>query len=178
MNVSGRVLPLELGDDNMLDDAMFKGEVKKGERVVLLTPTVPLNKMTTGDIISIPWGIRPNTWSPPAAPAGTGPAIIIGSPSGNQLLKWNGTQFAGDTLTLGKDVEDNWCFTGEVEFCFSTTNFICETFPDGYSWVRATGPLANFKIIKLDIHEDDKGRISFYSCQVEHEDQKGLILQE
>lgn len=176
-NLCGRVMPLRKIEENQYGELKTQGEDKAGERKVIITPNCPLEKIISGDVLVIPWGIRPNTWSPPQTPDNMGQALWIKTPTGEKLLKWNNTEYHSDTLTLSK-ATGSWCFSGEVSHCFTGDNFICQTFPSGYNYLRATGPNASFKILKINTHEDPYGLIAFYTLQVEHIDQEKLYLQE
>lgn len=176
-NLSGRVLPLRRIDPNDLREPIHQGEVKLGERQVVLTPNYPLTKLKSGDFLGIPWGVRPNTWTPPNVPKGTGPFILIDTPSGNQYLQWDGEKFVGNTITILLD--GVWKIDGEIEYDFSSdSSFAYQTFPSGYKFKRATGHLANFKIIRIDEHQDNLGRIGFYTLSVEKYDTEGVHLVE
>lgn len=62
--LSGRVMPLRKIEENQYGEFKTQGDDKAGERKVIITPDCPLEKMMSGDVLVIPWGIRPNTWSP------------------------------------------------------------------------------------------------------------------
>ena len=170
-------MPLRKIEENQYGEFKTQGDDKAGERKVIITPDCPLEKMMSGDVLVIPWGVRPNTWSPPTAPSGAGQALWVDTPNGKKLLKWQNGEYLSDTLTLSKTT-GSWCLSGEVDFCFSADNFICQTFPEGYNYLRATGPNASFKILKINTQEDPYGDIAFYTLQVEHIDQDNLYLQE
>lgn len=174
----GRVSKLSNLDENKLGEIDAQGKGKAGLRKVLLSPNYPLSKVVSGDLLCIPWGVRPNTWTPPFAPTGTGPAIWVDTPTGEQKLTWDGEKFVGATITI-ELVDDEWCMTGEVDHCFGvSTTFVCQEFPTGYSFLKTTGPNSYFEIINFDAEEDDKCRISHYTLTVERLDQRGVIVQE
>jgi hypothetical protein len=175
--LSGRVMPLRKIEENQYGEFKTQGDDKAGERKVVITPNCPLDKIMSGDVLVIPWGVRPNTWTPPTAPQGAGQALWINTPNGEKLLKWQNGEYVSDTLTLSK-ATGSWCLSGEVSYCFTSDNFICQNFPTGYNYLRATGPNASFKILKVNPHEDPYGGICFYTLQVEHIDQDNLYLQE
>jgi len=175
--ISGRVMPLRSVDENQLGILKHQGDDKAGERAVILTPNAPLDQILSGDYLVIPWGVKPNTWSPLGTPAGTGPCIWLNTPTDPQQLCWDGTKFVGDTLEL-ELIEGEWCLSGEVSYCFGTDNFCCQLFPYGYGFLRASGPEALFKIVHLDSKEDDKGRLSHYNISIEIIDQKYIYVQE
>ena len=166
-----RVGVLRQVDENELEQNRLKGEAKNNERTIIITPKFPLTKVKTGDIVTIPWGTRPNTWSPPSAPGG--PAIYLSTPTGPQLLLWNGTAYVGETLSLSEDL----VLSGEVEAQLDC-GLMSSTYPDGYSFIKSSGFRARFKILKFDPEIDHNGCISFYKALVETEDTPGIYLQE
>ena len=177
-NLCGRVLKLTSAEENRIEEIDAEGQNKSGLRKVIISPNYPLNKMTSGDLLCIPWGVRPNTWVPPNAPTGTGPKVWVNTPSGPQCLTWNGSAFSSDNLAIDLS-EDGWCISGEIDYCFGVdTTFVCQKFPVGYSFMRTSGPLAYFQIVRLDAEEDEKCRLSHYTLLVERLDQKGIIVQE
>ena len=171
--INCRVGVLSQVDENELEQNDKQGETKNNERIIILTPKFPLTKVLIGDIITVPWGTRPNTYSPPNSPAG--PVIFIDTPSGRQRLIWNATQnaYVGDTLTITQDL----VISGEVEAQLEC-NLMNSTYPEGYSFHMSTGPRARFKIIKFDTEIDHNGCISFYKALVETENTPGVCLQE
>jgi hypothetical protein len=174
----GRVLPLRKIDENSLGMLKANGQAASGERKIILTPSFPIRNVFRGDIISIPWGVRPNTWLPPGLPAGLGPYIWIETPNGPERLEWDGTQYTGNTINLQFN-GTQWCLTGAVDFCFDEFDGCSEVeFPDGYSFIRSSGPYAHFEIIRFDEQQDDYGRTAFYTLSVESLDQKDVYLQE
>lgn len=177
-NLSGRVLELLNIDENILELAQIQGKDKSSLRKVLLAPNYPLHKMISTDILVIPWGVRPNVWAPPFADGNLGPHIWIGTPSGNIKLIWDGTKFSSETLSI-EIINDEWCMTGEIEHCFTSCNIFCsQEFPSGYKFLKSTGPNAYFEITKINEHQDEQGRTSFYTLLVELLDQKNVIVQE
>lgn len=176
--IAGRVLPLRRIDPNDIREPSFQGEDKLGERRIILTPSRPINNVFSGDYVAVPWGVRPNTWMPPNIPTGAGLFIQLDTPSGLVFLKWNGEKFVNSTLEILK-IGDQWSIAGEVEYQFPNEgNFVFQVFPENYSYVKGAGPLANFKIIRIDEHLDDRGRIGFYTCSVEYEDTPDVYLVE
>lgn len=177
-NLCGRVQQLRVIDENVLEEIYPQGHDKSGLRRVIIVPDFPLNKITSSDILVIPWGVRPNTWTPPFATDGLGPQIWISTPTGNLRLSWDGNSFASDRITLNIE-ENTWCFSGEIDHCFeSCGNFCSDPFPEGYSFLKTTGPNALFEITLIDPHEDHLGRIAYYKLLVEHLDQNKVILTE
>lgn len=178
-NISGRVSKLENIEENRFQKIPAQGQQKAGLRKVLLTPRYPLSKIVSGDLLCIPWGVRPNTWEPPFTPAGTGPILWIRTPNGDEKLIWDGiSKYVGDSICLSL-VDNNWCITGEVEYCFSEyNNFVCQEFPEGYSYLKSTGPFVYFEIVRIDSEEDENCQLSHYTLLVERLDQKGIIVQE
>jgi hypothetical protein len=162
--ITGRISTLSTDEDNRLEEIYGHGEDIKGLRKVLLTPNYPLYQMLVGDYLVVPWGVRPNTWIPHGLPQGTGYYIWINTPSDPQRLVWNGVGFIGTTINIEK-VDDQWCLTGEVEHCFVGDSFCSEEFPEGYSFLRISGPPAYLKIVAIDEQIDHLGRISFYSIE-------------
>lgn len=174
---TGRVMPLRKVDENSLGIVNIEGQNKAGERKIVLTPSFPLQKVMSGDFIAVPWGNRPNTWIPPNVPEGTGYNIWIDTPTGNQYLTWIDNKFINDNLEIYLD--DVWMISGEVDFEFETDEtFVTQTFPEGYSFLRASGPMANFEIIRMDEQQDHLGRTAFYTCSVEHIAHPDMELQE
>jgi len=156
----------------------MSGESGAGERTVIITPTFELNKVKKGDILCIPWGIRPNTYLYPTIPDGQSPAMAINSPTGVRYLPWDGVSgYQGNNLLINFD-GTTWAMSGEVTHQFTTANFTSEPFPAGYSFLKKTGLLAEFKIIKFDAELDHLGNLAFYKMFVEAEEQNGLELQE
>jgi hypothetical protein len=177
-NLCGRILALKNIDENILEVIELQGKDKASLRKVILAPNFPLHKMVSTDFLVIPWGIRPNVWAPPFAPGNLGPYIWVETPTGNVKLAWDGDKFASETLNI-EVVGDEWCLTGEVTSCFNTCNIECnQGFPEGYSFLKTTGPNAYFEITKIDEHQDGQGRTSFYTLLVELIDQKNVIVQE
>jgi len=177
-NICGRVLALKNIDENILEALYLEGKDKSSLRKVILAPNFQLHKIVSSDLLVIPWGIRPNVWTPPFAANSLGPHIWIKTPSGNIKLKWDGSKFASDTLNI-EIIDGEWCMTGEIEHCFETCNIFCyQEFPDGYSFLKSSGPNAYFEITKIDEHQDIEGRTAFYTILVELIDQKGIIIQE
>lgn len=173
---SGRVLPLRNILENRLESTNLSGEAKANERQVILTPDFPLNKMVVGDFLSIPWGIRPNNYVPPSLPNNAGPQVWLKTPTVPQLLTWDGTQYTGSTLTLSKDVNGDWCLTGEVTECIGAS-LVCLPYPTGYGFLKFTGPLADFKILRIDAEEDAEGLIAFYTVYTEYLDRNNEYIQ-
>ena len=165
-------------DENILEMTEAQGYDKSGLRKAVIVPDFPLTKMTTSDILVIPWGVRPNTWSPPLALDGMGPRVWIETPNGNVRLDWDGNRFVSETLIL--DVEgNNLLFSGESDFEIESCGSLCnDQFPEGYRFLKTTGPNALFEITKMDPQEDLHGRLSHYSLLIESLDQKNVILTE
>jgi len=68
-------------------------------------------------------------------------------------------------------MDDVWCLVGpEIDFCFDEGNFICQLFPEGYRFIRPSGPSQDYRIIRIDAEEDHLSRISHYIAFVELED--------
>jgi len=170
-------MPLRRIDPNDIRDPFPQGQDKLGERQIILTPNTRLTLFSSGDFIGVPWGIRPNTWQPIGIPAGTGPFILIKTPSGNKYLHWKGNGFFGDTLQI-IETDGIWSITGEIDYTFQAGNFVYKKWPQGYGFIKPTGHLANFKIIRIDEHQDNLGRIAFYTCSVESYDTPGVYLVE
>ena len=115
---------------------------------------------------------------PPNLPTGTGLFIQLNTPDGLVFLKWDGEKFANNTLQIIK-TGNQWSMDGDIEYEFPNEgNFVFQQFPEDYAFVKGVGPLANFKIIRIDEHQDDKGRIGFYTCSVEYEDTPDVYLVE
>lgn len=176
-NICGRVGDIEEDADNTLGDPEYQGEIKANERKIILTPNRPLNKMVTGDYIVIPWGTKPNTFSPPNVPDFLGPSLVIDTPLGRRLLNWDGTQYYNNNVTIYQS-GGSWCISSDPVFCFASTNLACTPFPEGYTFVRSTGPLAYFKILRMNEARDDRGRTAHYTCFVEYEDRRGQHMQQ
>ena len=173
--IMGRVMPLRKLEENRQEMQGPSGSEKANERTILLAPNSPMNKVKSGDYILIPWGVRPNTWCPPNTPAG--PCIVLNTPTGQQKLVWQDEQYVGDNILLTPN-DDGWCLSGEIDFCFDNFNFICQPFPEGYSFGRSTGPAIQMKIIRFDAQEDEHCRISHYSAYVEYRDRDNEFVQQ
>jgi hypothetical protein len=167
-NLSGRVMPLdsnketELGIENQGMDAT-------DYRQIILTPNKPLTKIKKGDILALPWGIRPNNWSSPTVPEGLSDHVIIKTPTGNKKLKWDTVDtFVGDTISITL-TNTTWTMTGDVNYTFPIdgVSFACQEFPSGYYFQKKTGPAMYFEIIKIDEQVDSSGRTAFYSLKVD-----------
>jgi len=177
-NICGRILDLKNIDENILEGIYLQGKDKSSLRKVILAPNYTLHKIVSTDLLIIPWGVRPNVWAPPFAQGNLGPHIWIGTPDGNVKLIWDGNKFASETLNI-QITDDEWCMTGEIEHCFNTCNVFCsQEFPEGYSFLKSTGPNAYFEITQINEQQDDQGRTAFYTILVEMLDQKNVIVQE
>jgi hypothetical protein len=177
-NICGRINSLNTLEENKLEETNIEGKNKSGVRTITLTPNFRLTKIRTTDLICIPWGVKPNTWTPPTAPNGTGPTIWVDTPSGEEKLIWDGDEFIGDTITIGI-VDGTWQITGAVIHDFGVdTTFVCQPFPTGYAFLKASGPTMFAEIINIDEQQDHLGRTSHYYITVERLDQRNVIVQE
>lgn len=183
--ISGRVGESRSIEENRLQDSnppYRHGDDKADERVVMLCPNYPLLNITAGDWLQIPWGVRPNTFSPVPGLAGLGPNVWINTPTGEELLTWtwdasgDGTgSFMGSVQIYQQDGE--WFLDDGTATSLGSLNFVCAQFPEGYSFIRSTGPSSNHKILKIDEKLDAECRISHYSIHIEHIDQEYSIIQ-
>jgi hypothetical protein len=167
-NLSGRVMPLESGKTVELS-IQPQGMDATDYRQIFITPNKPLNKIKKGDILALPWGIRPNNWISPTVPNGLSDNVLIKTPTGNKKLEWNAVDtFVGDTLNIVL-TGTTWSMTGEVTYTFPIANisFTCQAFPSGYSFQKKTGPAQYFEIKKIDEEVDNEGRLAFYSLKVD-----------
>lgn len=178
-NLEGRVEPLRKIDPNDLRAPKTSGDDKFGERKIILSPRYPLTKILRGDFISVPWGVKPNTFTPPNTPSNLGPTIKIGTPSGDQYLQWNGESYIGTHVSI-VNIDGIWVLQpgAAADFFFDEGSFVNQEFPTGYSFKKSTGNLANFKILRIDEQQDNLGRIGFYSCSVDYWDTVGVHLVE
>lgn len=173
-NLCGRITALRNVDENELE-VKKRGKEKANERQVILTPNFPLCQIRSGDYLSIPWGVRPNIWCPLGVPPRYGPCIWISTPNGNLLLDWKSDGYYSDLLIINYS-GDQWQFSGELDI--NLDDLITSQWPDGYSFLVSTGPIANFEILRMEPEMDHLGHLSFYNLRVETEDQDGWSLQE
>lgn len=172
-NVASRVSTLRKIDENRENSQSF-GLTSANERTVSLRAPYLLNKMTDGDYIRIPWGTRPNVFAPSLAPNNAGPELWIDSPLGKIKLSWDGTKYTDGTVTISENSGGNWCLVhATLTHCFVGSNFTCQQFPNGYKFLKYTGPPIDYRIISMDIQEDDMGRIHHYSAYIELNDREG-----
>lgn len=194
--LSGRVEPLHTRSrETLLTILEVQGQSKSSLRKIIIVPDYPLLKITTSDLIVLPWGVRPNTWVPPQAPLGFGPTLWVKDPSNNiHVLKWDGSKFISDGLVLQYTEEDGWHFSNivpppedpledpeepfidPVDSC--SLNCIGRPTELGHIIVKTGGPNAYFEILKMDEHQDHLGRTSHYSFYVDWLDQKNITIQE
>jgi len=176
--ICGRVQPLRTLEENRFEDVNREGKNKAAERILTLTPDSPLCHVMAGDIVMIPWGIRPNTWCPPFSPLGWGPAVYINSPNGVEFLAYDGIKYSNqsETIILSINDDNSWCLIveDELDHCFDDMN--CTNFPEGYSFNQSGGPYAKFEIIRIDEQQNNCGEISHYNVFTEFVDSKGIYL--
>lgn len=133
-------------------------------------------KLLRGDILKVPYGSKPNYYNPPNRPFG--PDLWILTPGGNVLLNGNNedSSYSGGGYTLS-ETDDEWCLTAEdFEHCFTTQNPLCETFPEGYRFLRVTGPYKRYEILRFETMLDDRGHYHHTRLEVElvdKDNQKG-----
>ena len=184
-NIPARIGESRRIEENRLDDdepAPRYGSDRNDERVIMLCPGFPLNNLRAGDFVCIPWGYRPNQLSPVPLLPGLGPQIWIDTPNGPELLTWvcqaDGTCAYEGSVQIYLNQDSEWCMEiNGQEFCFDNFNFMCSEFPDGYSFIRSTGPEVNYKILKIDAKEDHLCKISHYSVFAEFYDQDCVQIQ-
>lgn len=172
-NVASRVGTLRKIDENRESGKPF-GQYSANERVVSMRASFPLNKMAVGDFIRIPWGIRPNLFVPSLAPNTLAPEIWINTPDGDVKLSWNGTKYVNGAISISENESGDWCLIhATLTHCFSGSNITCQQFPNGYTFLKLTGPPIDYRIIGMDVQEDDMGRIHHYSAFIEFDDSVG-----
>jgi hypothetical protein len=93
-SVCGRIIRLENNRDNWANVPEYQGFDKAGIRKLILTPNFPMTKMTSTDVLVVPWGVRPNTFVSPSAPDSLGPIIHVKTPLGIRVLEWNGLRYS------------------------------------------------------------------------------------
>ena len=175
-------VPARVGSLRTIDDNLMKmspvGLSSSNERYIMLRGSRPLNKILQGDFIRIPWGTKPNLIEPSGAPNNSGPQIWIDTPTGNQLLSWNGTKYTNDNYDIVLSGEE-WCveYQSSEVGCLSSSNFRIATWPTGYSFLKFTGLPLDYRIIKIDAQLDDRGRLHHYSISVELENSDGVKRQ-
>ena len=88
--VPARVGLLRKIDDN-IEQVNTQGLDSANERLVSYRTPTPAGTMV-GDFIRIPFGVRPNVAAAMGTPYQIPEYIYIETPTGEVLLKWNGTQ--------------------------------------------------------------------------------------
>ena len=156
-NVPARIGELREFIENILAPANFGNASADIFRGMFAFPDLP-HKLRRGDLVKVPWGIKPNYFIGEWVPFS--PALIFGSPGGNVLLIWDGSQYTGSGYTFSSDYEGTWCLDGPdlaEPYCFETSNPLCEEFPEGFRFVKQTGPNQFYEILRFENQLDDIG---------------------
>lgn len=134
------------------------------------------------DYVRIFWGTPPNLFTPYGTD-GYGPYVYIEVGGEEVQLVWNPdtemyeSDASGFDITLSKE-DGSWCLTeGSFEFCFEPGNFTCQTFPEGYAFIRFGGPPVDYEIIRYQHHIDDRGAYHHTTLHIEFDDVDGQITQ-
>jgi hypothetical protein len=168
--VPGRVMNLRFFANNFLQQ-YGQGEDAAKLRIAAVKPNMIPNKILLGDYLRVYWGTIPNVVSHPDVPFNLGPEIWIETPEGPEKLTWSLCDglYEGETINIYPD-SDTWCIGGEVEHCFNPGQFVCQSFPEGYRFIRTSGPPVDYKIIRFNHLTDDFGKYHHTTLQIEVED--------
>lgn len=165
-NVPARWTELREFTENVLASKGFGGTAANVFRVYAAFRELPTS-LLRGDVLKVPYGMKPNYYNPPNRPFG--PALWIETPGGNVLLVGNNedSTYSGGGHTL-QNIDGEWCLTAEgFEHCFVTDKPLCESFPVGYRFLRVTGPYKRYEILRFENMLDDRGHYHHTRLEVE-----------
>jgi hypothetical protein len=175
--VSCRISSQEITSDT-LQKTGIEGKTSSDLRKIILTPSDTLRQAKRGDYLQVPWGYRPNNFIPINLSEDMGPWLWLETPSVPVKLIWNNVNsFVGPGYSLNFSI-DTWCFSGGVTYCFPEAgSFVCQDFPEGYSLLSFSGPSINYEILRINEHQDNLGKVAFYTVYAEHKDKPEEFIQ-
>jgi hypothetical protein len=160
LNVPGRANNLKKFVENRDQVQGFGAESAKIRKFNLFPQTLP-QKLINGDYVKVPWGSKPNFYTPQDAPTWGAPHLCISTPDGDRTLQWIDGRYESDDYFLSFD--SDWCLTGpdSFEYCFEVFDFntsvVCRSFPTGYRFIKPSGPSIYYKILDFNHEMDDFG---------------------
>lgn len=159
------------------------GQASSRVRKFKIAPQNPPLKLAREDYLKIPWGQKPNLQIPSTVPDWAAPAVCLSTPDGLVTLTWvpDGLTFTDGAYTLGYD-GDTWYLDAvdEPRYEFDLTleqSPLCRPFPDGFRFVKQTGPSILYQIVDYSHNTDDVRGYSHTSLECELRDQDGVEAQ-
>lgn len=173
--VMGRVSELRFFSENWETPQMQGLDAARVRRFILGFTSIP-TRILRNDFVRIPWGVPPNVYAPPEIPMGFGPHIWINTPVGIQLLKWN-AQILGyisddqEFIVTPTDSGFTLYYDGAEDQVSGTIP--CAIWPEGFRFLRFTGPPVDYRILMYKNQLDDFSRYSYTTVQAELDESDG-----